>query len=306
MTGPDMPAKELELFSTMLYRHGAVYLLAEHIARLRRSLARLRLDYAVPTENQVLEAVRASPAFLAAAAAAAAADSGAAAATTHAHADAADADGNARHAAQGGPTLRCRMLIDPSGIRYEVHAFSPAFEDTTLSNERLMLGPFLPTPQRPMPSAEIVSGRRHWTIVLDTTAVDAADASEDGGSVALPLLQNKTTSRAAYEAAARRTHADAARRQEALLHNTEGIVTEGTITSVALWREQKWMVPPIGVACLDGVVRKHLLDRGFVVEAPPEQLKHLHVDTVKVGDWCLIFNALRGVNWALVVAEHSP
>lgn len=77
--------------------------------------------------------------------------------------------------------------------------------------------------------------------------------------------------------------------QEVLLYNTRNEVTEGTITSVALFRNGAWRTPPLGVGCLCGVMRAHLLSKKAIQEATIDR------KSLREGEPVLIFNGVMGV-----------
>lgn len=77
--------------------------------------------------------------------------------------------------------------------------------------------------------------------------------------------------------------------QEVLLYNTREEITEGSITSVAFFRDGKWKTPPLGTGCLCGIVRHHLLTKMMIQEGIIS--KKSLVD----GEPVLLFNGVQGV-----------
>jgi 4-amino-4-deoxychorismate lyase len=117
-----------------------------------------------------------------------------------------------------------------------------------------------------------------WKLQIATTRLDSSD----------PLLRHKTTLRATYAAARAeflREEAD-----EVILLNHDGMVCEGTITTVFLDMGGPTLVTPaLSCGLLPGILRGEMLDQGKASEAliTPETLvaaKHVFVG-----------NSLRGL-----------
>lgn len=108
-----------------------------------------------------------------------------------------------------------------------------------------------------------------------------------------PYTSFKTTHRPVYTAARARSLVapgpNAPLHQEVLMYNPRNEVTEGSITNIAVYREGRWVTPPLGVGCLCGVVRHHLLAKKVVQERTVAR-KSL-VD----GEPILVFNGVMGV-----------
>jgi para-aminobenzoate synthetase / 4-amino-4-deoxychorismate lyase len=100
-----------------------------------------------------------------------------------------------------------------------------------------------------------------------------------------PFLYHKTTNRKIYEEAARGCD----RQTDVLLVNERNEITETTIANVAVFREGRWITPPISCGLLPGVMRAELLARGEIVE------RAIAVNDLIPGETIRCFNALRGV-----------
>ncbi|QSB44940.1 aminodeoxychorismate synthase component I [Tsuneonella flava] len=98
-------------------------------------------------------------------------------------------------------------------------------------------------------------------------------------------LRHKTTDRAFYDAArevARDTGAD-----EALLLRDDGLLTEGSFTSLFIERRGMLLTPPASLGLLPGVQRRHLIEQGRARE------ENLTIDDL--ADGFFIGNAVRGL-----------
>ena len=116
-----------------------------------------------------------------------------------------------------------------------------------------------------------------WRLKIAGTRLSSTD----------PLLRHKTSRRAAYAAA--RAEFPAADVDEVLLLNEDGVLCEGTITSLFLDDGTGILkTPPLASGLLAGVLREELLERGTAVEQVlrPQDLQG---GTVFVG------NSLRGL-----------
>jgi len=117
--------------------------------------------------------------------------------------------------------------------------------------------------------------------------------------IALPLpvdqgdwrLRHKTTDRGFYADALAAAHEHDA--HEALLVRDDGLVTEGSWTSVFVERDGTLHTPRLGLGLLPGVFRQSLIDEGRAIEA------ELTLDDL--ADGFLIGNALRGLMRARLV-----
>ncbi|WP_338467097.1 aminodeoxychorismate synthase component I [Novosphingobium sp. ZN18A2] len=98
-------------------------------------------------------------------------------------------------------------------------------------------------------------------------------------------LRHKTTDRGFYGdalAAAKDAAAD-----EALLLRDDGLLTEGSFTSLFVRRDDKLLTPPLSLGLLPGVLRRSLIEEGRAEEAD------LRIDDLEGG--FLIGNAVRGL-----------
>jgi branched-chain amino acid aminotransferase len=76
---------------------------------------------------------------------------------------------------------------------------------------------------------------------------------------------------------------------EALLLNEQGRLVEGTRSNLALVFEDRILTPPTSDGCLPGTVRRRLLERGAIEEAP------LTVEDLATAREALLMNSLIGV-----------
>lgn len=109
-------------------------------------------------------------------------------------------------------------------------------------------------------------------------------------------LAHKTSARAPYERALAVARAGGA--HEALLVRADGLVTEGTTTSLFVEQGGILLTPPLGAGLLPGVLRADLVATGRASEAP---LSRIEVETASAEGRLFIGNALRGLAPARLV-----
>lgn len=105
-------------------------------------------------------------------------------------------------------------------------------------------------------------------------------------------LRHKTTDRAFYDAA--RTVAQSAGADEALLLRDDGLLTEGSFTTLFVERDGALLTPPVALGLLPGVLRRSLIEQGRAREA------ELTLDDL--ADGFLIGNSVRGLMRARLLA----
>jgi len=133
---------------------------------------------------------------------------------------------------------------------------------------------------------------RSGAIALETAPLPEA-LTEPVACVALPhplvpgdwRLRHKSSDRQFHQAALAAAQAGGA--AEALLVREDGLVTEGSWTSVFVERDGMLLTPPLALGLLPGVLRRALIDEGRAKEAK------LTLDDLAGG--FLIGNALRGL-----------
>ena len=165
-----------------------------------------------------------------------------------------------------------------------------------------------------------------WVVRLDTAATPSS-----------PLTQLKTTERGMYNASRDRAlpvNATAPANSEVMLYNEVNELTEGTLTSLYLFRGGRWVTPPVGVSSDEftsgtlkdgnqdegelrrpfagrwghsarnakvgaggqrGTSRRWALTKGYCME------ETVGIDTVKVGEGLWVSNGVRGFGYATVV-----
>jgi para-aminobenzoate synthetase / 4-amino-4-deoxychorismate lyase len=111
-----------------------------------------------------------------------------------------------------------------------------------------------------------------WTVSVIPLPVDDQDFR----------LSHKTSDRAFYDDARKATTAD-----EVLFVNSDGCLTEGSITAIFVERDGKLMTPSLSHGLLPSVLRRELLESGQAVEAD------LRPDDLANG--FLLGNSLRGL-----------
>ncbi|KAK2466732.1 hypothetical protein APHAL10511_000990 [Amanita phalloides] len=120
------------------------------------------------------------------------------------------------------------------------------------------------------------------------------------------FTSTKTTRREHYDAARSRANLlplpQATTPDDVLLYNSEGEITESSVSNVALYRDGKWLTPPLSTGCLKGVIRRWLLEHGLVEEAEKGVLMK---DSIQVGDWILLSNAVSGCRLGRIEMSES-
>lgn len=111
-----------------------------------------------------------------------------------------------------------------------------------------------------------------------------------------PYTSFKTTVRSHYSEARESTlPGKRVGKEEVLLYNFQGLLTEGSITNVAVRHGDRWITPMLSSGCLCGVMRHNLLKLGLI-----EELK-IDIHTITPGTELLIFNAIFGVAKGILV-----
>ncbi|WP_395330010.1 aminodeoxychorismate synthase component I [Novosphingobium sp. BL-8H] len=133
---------------------------------------------------------------------------------------------------------------------------------------------------------------RSGAYALELAELPAAfDGPVTVGVLPLPIdsgdwrLRHKTSDRAFYEAG--RAIAMKAGAQEVLFLRDDGLLTEGSFTSLFVERDGMLLTPPAALGLLPGVLRRSLIEQGRAVETD------LTLDDL--ADGFLIGNALRGL-----------
>jgi para-aminobenzoate synthetase/4-amino-4-deoxychorismate lyase len=122
---------------------------------------------------------------------------------------------------------------------------------------------------------------------------------EPAPCIALPLpvdagdwrLRHKTTDRDFYDAAREAAAGEGA--VEAVFVREDGLVTEGSFTTVFVERDGVFLTPPARLGLLPGVLRRSLVERGSAREA--------ELTLEDLADGFLIGNALRGLMSAILI-----
>ena len=103
-------------------------------------------------------------------------------------------------------------------------------------------------PFQPLPDDAV------WTVKIAKTRLASTD----------PLLAHKTTERQAYENA--RAEFALAEANEVLMENEEGLLCEGTITSIFVEKNGTLVTPRLSHGLLRGILRQEMIDEGRAVE----------------------------------------
>ncbi|KAL0951645.1 hypothetical protein HGRIS_008325 [Hohenbuehelia grisea] len=102
----------------------------------------------------------------------------------------------------------------------------------------------------------------------------------------------KTTQRSTYDdARARKNIAGPTVLVDVLLYNLQGMITETSLSNVAVYRNGQWFTPHSSTGCLPGVLRRWLLEQGRIREDTAQRLTK---DSIQDGDWILLLNGVHG------------
>ena len=95
---------------------------------------------------------------------------------------------------------------------------------------------------------------RSWRLAVAADPVSSKD----------PFLFHKTTHRQVYQ-----SHRDQfPNHDDVLLWNEKGEITESTVANVVVFRQQRWITPPLDCGLLAGTLRADLLEKGKILEEP--------------------------------------
>ncbi|KAF9511672.1 hypothetical protein BS47DRAFT_1330805, partial [Hydnum rufescens UP504] len=103
--------------------------------------------------------------------------------------------------------------------------------------------------------------------------------------------RHKTTRRDRFDAARERAGITSpGAPEEVMLYNEDNEVIEGSTRNVTVWRDG-WVTPPLSSGCMDGTVRRWMLQSGKVREA------RITKDELIPGEWVLTCNAVEGCSF---------
>lgn len=125
---------------------------------------------------------------------------------------------------------------------------------------------------------DFLQSQNLWNIYMD-----------DEDILISPFTSFKTTNRSHYTKARERRLPKKTHQEEVLLWNTQRNIMEGSITNIAIKTDGVWLTPELSCGCLCGVMRHHLLIKGYIKEGVIPKHK------LSVGDEILLFNAIMGV-----------
>lgn len=142
---------------------------------------------------------------------------------------------------------------------------------------------FMPTPgeiengddgTRQIPSTD-----NPWTVVVDTQ--DTTPSS---------CTTYKTSRREMYDAARERAGIkDFTEPKEVILVNDKGEIMEGSLTTVILWRKERWTTPALVSGGQKGTTRRWLVENQLV------EVEVIMADTLRDGEHVWLSNGVRGI-----------
>lgn len=203
---------------------------------------------------------------------------------------------------------------------------SAPFQPSPLTGGPLTLGPTDSLPAQSSANDSTTPTIPEWLLRLDTQATPSS-----------PFTSLKTTHREMYDSARARalpTNPTNPAHVEVMLYNDVRELTEGTFTSLYLYRGGRWVTPPVGVPSAAfvaadendgadegelrkpfagrwghsvrsakvgvggqrGTSRRWALGKGFCMEEP------VGIDTVEVGEGVWVSSGVRGFQFGRVVA----
>jgi 4-amino-4-deoxychorismate lyase len=107
----------------------------------------------------------------------------------------------------------------------------------------------------------------------------------------------KTSHRDHFAAALQRMGLPAGGNADVLLWNDHGYITETPTRNVAFFRDGRWLTPNESTGCLQGVVRRWLLENKRIFE---DKSRILTVEGAKSGEIVMVFNAVKGCRFAVI------
>ncbi|KAK1218075.1 Aminodeoxychorismate lyase [Marasmius sp. AFHP31] len=135
-----------------------------------------------------------------------------------------------------------------------------------------------------LPPGESESGTEEFTLTMDISPTPSS-----------LFTSTKTTQRPHYDAARARaglqSYTDPI---DVLLYNEEDMITETSIANVAFYRDGEWVTPASSTGCLEGVMRRWLLERGKIKEDVVAK------ESVEDGEEVLVFNGVAGCRRARI------
>lgn len=212
--------------------------------------------------------------------------------------------------------------LDPPNPKTKPHPAN-TFTPSPLTGGALTLGP---TDSLPAATSTPPPSPPQWTLKLDTTPTPSS-----------PFTVLKTTQREMYDSSRSRALPEnpaAPAYREVMLFNEVNELTEGTISSLYLYRGGRWVTPPVGVPSGEftsrtlkepngdegelrkpfagrwghsvrsakvgaggqrGTSRRWALGKGYCMEEP------VGVDTVRVGEGVWVSSGVRGFGYGRVV-----
>lgn len=184
---------------------------------------------------------------------------------------------------------RIKLIVSHDGIYNIEHAPLPTSHTLTID---------VPDYDQFQKTTAIIPGYLEdwtgWTLYLDKME-----------TLPSPFTSFKTTKRDVYNEARSRFEITPGDKREVLMHDNNGNVMEGSITSVAFWRQHKdpltseisfkWITPHLGIGCMDGVIRKWLLDEGKIIPGL------IPVKELQDSEYVLLMNGLMGIKVAKLI-----
>ena len=173
--------------------------------------------------------------------------------------------------------LGLRVLLSSSGdLRVEAHPTRPLIKDPLFAAR---INPMTTSPDRLPPTI--------LSVHIDTQPTSPS-----------LFTAHKTTQRHLYNAArARFGIVDRRSPHEVLLYNERREVTECSVRNVAFWRGEGWVTPPTRCGGLPGVVRRYLLEHGYIKEGI------VKLSDVRIGEIVLLCNGWDGTILGRIVGD---
>jgi 4-amino-4-deoxychorismate lyase len=121
------------------------------------------------------------------------------------------------------------------------------------------------------------SSRPLWTVFIYPKSVPSS-----------PFTLHKTTYRPMYDTARSILPPPSAGDAEVLIYNTNGEISEGSVTTAYFYRGGRWVTPPLSSGGNAGTTRRWALERKLCVEAV------VMVTDLVNGEYCWLSNGVRG------------
>jgi 4-amino-4-deoxychorismate lyase len=129
-----------------------------------------------------------------------------------------------------------------------------------------------------------------WTVTLDSEPTEPSESTMYKTSDRIPYARSRVSA----------SIPDLAAHKEVLLHNSNGEILDGSLSTPYFYRNGRWVVPQSSSGGLQGVSRRWALENRLVEEQVVSK------ESMQVGEVVWLSNGMRGFYYAKFVARDSP